>query len=345
MIRRDASRSSKCSRGLRKLLNSDTNLVCFGNIPCFSRHDVNTYEIKKANCHKVGAPFQYADSFFASLAAVKSMIHIPYRNLMGMILEVLNDEKVPHYTTIYRRIQSLDVQINDGTVTVTGSKGAAIRFAVDSTGLKQHNRGEWIWQKWKVRRGFVKMHILVDVDTKKILAVRVTDDRTGDSLMFIPLFDDALENCVHPAPESGHADSPTRCSAYGDGVAVVSVGGSSFDRFRRFLDIFEIPFVIMADNDAENRFDPKEMLKMSLESFPQAEGWASKKVCLLKKDLEGLLSDLEPKMYGEAEYKYRTKPERAYHFVRQFFAEESSGDSRNVVLLKCLKEWIMKDVI
>ena len=37
-------KTSKCSRGLRKLLNSDTNLVCFGNIPCFSRHDVNTYQ-------------------------------------------------------------------------------------------------------------------------------------------------------------------------------------------------------------------------------------------------------------------------------------------------------------
>ena len=175
-------------------------------------------EVKKANRHKVGAPFQYADSFFASLAVVKSMIHIPYRNLMGMILEVLNDEKVPHYTTIYRRIQSLDVQRNGGIITVTGSKGVTIRFAVDSTGLKQHNRGEWIRQKWQVRRGFVKMHILVDVDTKKILAVRVTDDRTGDSPMFIPLLDDALENCVDPASESSHADSSTRYSAYGDGA-------------------------------------------------------------------------------------------------------------------------------
>ena len=169
----------------------------------------------------IGAPFQYADSFFASLTAVKSMIHIPYRNLMGMILEVLNDEKVPHHTTIFRRIQSLDVQRNGRIITVTGSKGAAIRFAVDSTGLKQHNRGEWIRQKWKVRRGFVKMHILVDVDTKKILAVRVTDDRTGNYPMFIPLLDDALENCVRaadPAPESSHADSSTRYSAYGDGA-------------------------------------------------------------------------------------------------------------------------------
>ena len=48
-----------------------------------------------------------------------------------------------------------------------------VRLAVDSTGLKQHNRGEWIRHKWKVRRGFVKLHVMVDVDTKKILAVQV----------------------------------------------------------------------------------------------------------------------------------------------------------------------------
>ena len=40
---------------------------------------------------------------------------------------------------MFRRIQSLDVQTNGGTVTVTGSSGT-IRFAVDFTGLKQHNK-------------------------------------------------------------------------------------------------------------------------------------------------------------------------------------------------------------
>ena len=38
-----------CSRGLRKLFDSGTNLVCFNNIPCFSRHDVNTYERYRRN--------------------------------------------------------------------------------------------------------------------------------------------------------------------------------------------------------------------------------------------------------------------------------------------------------
>ena len=40
---------------------------------------------------------------------------------------------------------------------------------------------------------------------------------TGDSPMLIPLLNDALENCVPPASESGRAGGDsTRCSAYGD---------------------------------------------------------------------------------------------------------------------------------
>ena len=165
------------------------------------------------------------------------MIHIPYRNLMGMILEVFDAEKVPHYTTIFRRIQSLDVRKSGRIVTVAGSRGVAVRFAVDSTGLKQHNRGEWIRQKWQVRRGFVKLHILVGVDTKKILAVRVTDDRTGDSPMFIPLLDDALENRVPRTSESGRAGGSTRCSAYGDG------DGASKDNLKACRDRNVVPLI------------------------------------------------------------------------------------------------------
>lgn len=54
---------------------------------------------------------------------------------MGMTMGVLGDAEVPHYSTIFRRIQSLDVRTNGGIVTVAGSSGT-IRFTVDATGLK-----------------------------------------------------------------------------------------------------------------------------------------------------------------------------------------------------------------
>jgi len=53
--------------------------------------------------------------------------------------------------------------------------------AVDSTGLKVGSYGEWMRHKWKRRRGFVKLHIIVDVETRKILGFKATDESASDS--------------------------------------------------------------------------------------------------------------------------------------------------------------------
>ena len=175
-------------------------------------------DVTVANKNKVSAPFQYAESLFAALAAVKSMTGLPYRHLQGMLIETLGDCDAPCYTTIYRRLQALKVKRNGSVFTVTGGGTVPVRLAVDSTGLKQHNRGEWIRHKWKVRRGFVKLHVMVDVDTKKILAVQVTDDRTGDSPMLIPLLDEALEVATRTgqAQDSAAGPADAGCCLYGD---------------------------------------------------------------------------------------------------------------------------------
>ena len=46
------------------------------------------------------------------------------------------------------------------------------------------NRGEWIHKKWRVQRGFIKVHIAVDTKTKQILAIEVTKEDVGDGRMF-----------------------------------------------------------------------------------------------------------------------------------------------------------------
>ena len=59
---------------------------------------------------------------------------------------------------------------------------------------------------------------MVDVDTKKILAVQVTDDRTGDSPMLIPLLDEALEAATRTgqAQDSAAGPADAGCCLYGD---------------------------------------------------------------------------------------------------------------------------------
>ena len=60
-----------------------------------------------------------------------------------------------------------------------------ITIAVDSTGIKVTNRGEWIREKWNnnsnnKRRGFIKIHIAVNVRTKKVLLMEVTKEDVYD---------------------------------------------------------------------------------------------------------------------------------------------------------------------
>lgn len=62
-------------------------------------------------------------------------------------------------------------------------------MAVDSSGIKVSNRGEWIHKKWRVQRGFIKVHIAVDTKTKQILAIEVTKEDVGDGRMLRRLVD------------------------------------------------------------------------------------------------------------------------------------------------------------
>ena len=84
------------------------------------------------------------------------------------------------YATMFRRIRDLSVQAMGSIVAVTARDGTRHMFyAVDTTGIKVANRRKWINKKWKVRRGFIKMHALADTDTGLILALKITDGFVG----------------------------------------------------------------------------------------------------------------------------------------------------------------------
>jgi hypothetical protein len=57
---------------------------------------------------------------------------------------------IPDYTTINRRIHRLDIKIKDNE-----NKDFTDEFliiAIDSTGIKITNRGQWMREKWKIRK-------------------------------------------------------------------------------------------------------------------------------------------------------------------------------------------------
>ena len=44
------------------------------------------------------------------------------------------------------------------------------------------------------RKGFLKLHISVDIETNEILAIKVTNDKCHDNVVFDNLVDDSREN-------------------------------------------------------------------------------------------------------------------------------------------------------
>src|SRR5215510_10159403 len=90
---------------------------------------------------------------------------------------------IPDYTTINRRINKLDIAIKDNKRSKEFEDDYLI-IAVDSTGIKVTNRGQWIRDKWGIRKGYLKIHIAtVDIKSKKILSIKVTDEHIHDSNM------------------------------------------------------------------------------------------------------------------------------------------------------------------
>ena len=113
-------------------------------------------EIKELNHRKVGQPFLYPASMIEFLAILKGK-GFDLRSLQGVMqafAKRLGPFPVISFSQIRRRIQKLPL--------VFHAKSKNLIVACDGSGLKVSNRGEWIRQKWKIRRGWIKVVIMGD---------------------------------------------------------------------------------------------------------------------------------------------------------------------------------------
>lgn len=141
-------------------------------------------ELKEMNKDKVGEPFHYPNTFLLLLGYAKVYFHLPYRQTEGIAQGHAKGKvpSIPHYTTINRRINKLDIKIKDTDNKNKDFEDEYIVIAADSTGIKVTNRGQWMREKWDVRKkGYLKIHIAVNIKTKKILSMKVTDEHVHDS--------------------------------------------------------------------------------------------------------------------------------------------------------------------
>ena len=146
------------------------------------------------NKGKEGRKFVYPDSFIKLLGYMRVYFHLPYRQTEGIVRAHAANTlpSIPDYSNISRRINRLNIKINDDYENKSSLQhDDYFVIAIDSSGIKISNRGEWIRHKWNInKRGYLKVHIAVDIKKKRILSLIVTSEKIHDGKVLPDLVND-----------------------------------------------------------------------------------------------------------------------------------------------------------
>ncbi|MGB7638555.1 MAG: IS5 family transposase [Nitrososphaeraceae archaeon] len=156
-------------------------------------------EIKNMNKGKVGAAFEYSHTYIQFLAFLKIGFKIAYRTVQGIIRGLSDYIKIQeiHFTQIRRRI--LKVKPSVGNLNLDNDNdddddNKPITLIVDASGLTITKKGDYIEQKWiRKKKDFIKLHIAVDAESKKVVSFRVTKGNIHDSKKFSPMVKEVSE--------------------------------------------------------------------------------------------------------------------------------------------------------
>jgi Transposase DDE domain len=200
------------------------SLVRRGEI-LFSYDFLDTWdsELEGMNKNKMGKPFLFPDSFILAVGYIRYSFHLPYRQTEGIIKATGKNlpEKPPSYGHICKRINKLNINITNDN---TDDDDEYIIIAIDGTGIKVTNRGQWMSEKWNVknRKGYLKIHVAVNIKTKEILALEVTDEKVHDGRMLKKLVNQILDGSSTTTTSNSESNKKKGVikikSALGDGA-------------------------------------------------------------------------------------------------------------------------------
>lgn len=123
-------------------------------------------ELKGMNAGKIGQPYLYPNSMIEFLAVLHAR-NFDYRSLEGIIsgiAKITLPFPIISYTQICRRLNSLEVSFE--------ATEENLIVAVDGSGEKSSKRGGWMREKWKVRKGWIKVVIMGNTNGE-VIDIRV----------------------------------------------------------------------------------------------------------------------------------------------------------------------------
>lgn len=153
-------------------------------------------EIKRMNQRKVGAPFEYSESYIQFLAFLKTGFKIAYRTVQGIVRGLSDYIRIEemHFTHIRRRILKIKPTVGNLNLDNDGDDKPCT-LIVDASGLTISKKGDYIEEKWiRDKKEFIKLHIAVDEKSEKIVSFRITKGNIHDNTRkFGPLVKDSAK--------------------------------------------------------------------------------------------------------------------------------------------------------
>src|SRR3989344_2166991 len=137
-------------------------------------------EIKQMNAGKVGEPYLYPESMIKFLAVLSPKYDVrALEGIMRALSKAYYGFPAISYSQINRRINALDLTfpVENNNIVFDDIVGC------DGTGIKVSNRGEWMRQKWKIRRGWIKVTMLGNKNGK-IIDVSVGIETSKENFAF-----------------------------------------------------------------------------------------------------------------------------------------------------------------
>ena len=121
-----------------------------------SRDVLQKIKEKDEEENKRGRPYKYKSIFIKFILILRYMFNLPYRQTEGFIRGIFKwfNIDIPNFRTICYRNKKMEIVV------------------IDSTGMKVTNRGDW--------KGWIKVHVAYDIESKQIVDFEVTDERGQD---------------------------------------------------------------------------------------------------------------------------------------------------------------------
>ena len=131
-------------------------------------------DFARMNENKNGKKYKFPDSFILIIGYIRIYFHLPYRQTEGIIKATgKNLPDHPCYSQICRRINKLDIDINssidDDDVVIMAADSTISRLQTEVNGCKINGKAG--------KKGYLKIHVAVNIKTKEILALEVTDEK------------------------------------------------------------------------------------------------------------------------------------------------------------------------